>query len=177
MTLQSRTGAAAVAAIAFAVAGISVIGHKIPDQHWGTRGAVLDIAFAVGMIAAAIALPALAGRLGVRSLGNVGTRLAQAGQVAMAVESVVSTIHDGNTLGPVFMLGLLASFAGLLLLAADGFRVRVARTLAPVPLVGLLIGIAAGNQGGAVVLGIAWAALALAFTRYDVARYPSAANA
>jgi formate/nitrite transporter FocA (FNT family) len=52
MSTQSRIGAAAVAAIAFAVAGTTVVGHKIPDQHWGTRGAVLDVAFAIGLIAA-----------------------------------------------------------------------------------------------------------------------------
>src|SRR5437764_13708239 len=149
MTIQTRVGAAAAAAVAFAVAGATVVGHKIPDEHWGTRGAVLDIAFAIGMLAAAVALPAVADRVCVRRLGTIGTRLAQVGQVAMAVESIASTIHGGNTLGPVFMLGLLASFVGLALLAVDGFRVGVARALALVPVVGQLVGIAAGNQGGA----------------------------
>src|SRR5690348_16916982 len=141
MSLQSRIWPAGVAAVAFGVTGAAVIGHKIPDEHWGTRGAVLDIAFAIGLVAVAVVLPALADRLGVRRLGTVGTRIAQVGQVAMAVESIASTIHGGNTLGPVFLLGLLGSFVGFLLLGIDGVRAGRARALAFVPLVGLLVGI------------------------------------
>jgi hypothetical protein len=168
MTVQSRISAAVVAALAFAVAGTTVVGHKIPDQHWGTRGAVLDVAFAIGLLAAALALPALADRLGLRRVGMIGTRLAQAGQVAMAIESIASTIHGGNTLGPVFALGLVAAVLGLVLLAIDGIRAGAARTLAPVPLVGLLVGIAAGDQGGAILLGVAWAAIAVSLSRRSV---------
>jgi hypothetical protein len=168
MTVQSRISAAVVAALAFAVAGTTVVGHKIPDQHWGTRGAVLDVAFAIGLLAAALALPALADRLGLRRVGMIGTRLAQAGQVAMAIESIASTIHGGNTLGPVFALGLVGSLVGLLLLAIGGFRAGVTRSLAAVPFVGLLIGIAAGDQGGAIVLGVAWAVVAVSLSRRAV---------
>ncbi len=164
MTSTSRTSAA-VAAAAFVVAGASVVGHKIPDHHWGARGTVLDLAFAVGLIAVAIALPGLAARLQVNRLGTAGTRIAQVGQLAMAVESIASTIHGGNTLGPVFVLGLLASLVGMALLAVDGFRAGAARPLAPIPLLALLVGIAGGDQGGAIVLGIAWAGLAILASR------------
>lgn len=168
MSVQSRIGAAVVGAVAFAGAGTIVVGHKIPDQHWGARGAILDVAFAIGLIAVAVALPALANLLGVRRVGTIGTRLAQAGQAAMAVESIVSTIHGGNTLGPVFALGLVAALLGLVLLAIDGIRAGAARTLAPLPLVGLLVGIAAGDQGGAILLGVAWAAIAVSLSRRSV---------
>jgi hypothetical protein len=165
MSTQSRIGAAAVAAIAFAVAGTTVVGHKIPDQHWGTRGAVLDVAFAIGLIAAAFVLPALSELVGVGRVGRIGTRLAQIGQAAMAVESIASTIHGGNTLGPVFVLGLVGSVIGLAMVAIDGIRAGLARGLAVVPLLGLLVGIAAGDQGGAVVLGVAWAVVAVRLSR------------
>jgi hypothetical protein len=164
MTTTSRAGAA-VAATAFVVAGATVVGHKVPDHNWGTRGAVLDIAFAIGLIAVAIALPGLAARLQVNRLGTIGTRVAQLGQLAMAIESIASTIHGGNTLGPIFMLGLLASLVGMALLAIDGFRAGVARALAPIPLLALLVGIAGGDHGGAIMLGIAWAGLAMLTSR------------
>src|SRR4051812_10690614 len=177
MNSQARITAAAIAAIAFVVAGATVIGHKIPDQHWGTRGAVLDIAFAVGLIAAAIALPALTRTLAVGRLGDIGTRVAQVGQVAMAFESIASTIHGGNTLGPVFALGLLATLVGLALLAIGGIRAGVGRALAAVPLLGFLIGIATGDQGGLIVLGLAWAVVAVAVTRNHPARHTTLVTA
>lgn len=161
----ARTGAAGVAASAFIVSGASVVGHHVPDQHWGTRGAVLDVAFAIGALAVALALPAVAALLEAGRLGRVGTRVAQIGHVAIAVECIASTIHGGNTLGPVFVLGLLAALLGLATLAVDGLRAGAQRALAPLPVIALLVGIAAGNDGGAIALGIAWAALALATAR------------
>jgi len=151
--------ASLAAAVGFVVAGASVVGHPVPDQHWGARGAVLDLAFAVGALGVAAGLPAVAGALRVGRVGRGGTRLAQAGHVALAVECVASTVHGGNTLGPVFVLGLLASLAGLAVLAVEGLRSGTARAWAPLPLVGLLVGVAAGDRGGAVVLGLVWAAL------------------
>jgi hypothetical protein len=68
----------------------------------------------------------------------------------------------------VFALGLVAALLGLVLLAIDGIRAGAARTLAPVPLVGLLVGIAAGDQGGAILLGVAWAAIAVSLSRRSV---------
>jgi len=176
MTNTTRTSAAAVAAAAFIVSGASVVGHHVPDQHWGTRGAVLDIAFALGAIAVAVALPAVASLLQAGRAGRAGTRIAQVGYVAIAVECVASTIHGGNTLGPVFMLGLLAAIVGLAILAVGGLRSGAQRALAPLPVIAMLVGIAAGNDGGAIALGIAWAALAAATARtYPAALQPAAA--
>lgn len=165
MTTTTRTSAAAVAAAAFVLSGATVVGHNVPDQHWGTRGTVLDIAFALGALAVGVALPGVAALLGAGRAGLVGTRVAQVGHVAIAVECVASTIHGGNTLGPVFMLGLLAALLGLAILAIDGLRAGAQRALAPLPILALLVGIAAGNAGGAIALGIAWAALAVALAR------------
>lgn len=165
MTTKFASGAAGLAAVGFIVAGATVVGHKIPDQHWGTRGGILDVAFAIGAVAVAMALPAMAARLGVRRLGRIGTRAAQVGHVAIAVEWVASTIHGGNTLGPVFMLGLLVSLVGLALVGIDALRAGVARTLALLPFLALLVGIAGGNQGGAIVLGIVWGFLTAALAR------------
>jgi hypothetical protein len=167
MPHTSRVAAAALAAVAFVISGVTVIGHNIPDQHWGTRGAVLDIAFAVGALAIAAALPAVAARLAGGRLGGIGTRFAQMGHVAIAVECVASTIHNGNTLGPVFVLGLLTSLVGLALVAIDGIRTGSARLLAPLPVLGLLVGIAGGNHGGAIALGAVWAVFALLIAKDD----------
>ena len=167
MSRTSQARAAAIAAAAFILSGVSVIGHHIPDQHWGTRGAVLDIAFAAGALAIAVALPAVVSLVNAGRLAGMGERIAQAGLGAIALECIASTIHDGNTLGPVFMLGLLAAITGLALLAVDGLRSGEARTLAVLPVLGLVVGIATGNQGGAIVLGALCAALAIVISRSD----------
>jgi hypothetical protein len=165
MTRTASLAAASVAAVGFVVAGSSVIGHKIPDQNWGIRGTILDIAFAVGALGVAAALPALAALLDVGRVGRAAMRLAQAGHLAIAVECLVSTARGGNTLGVLFVVGLLASLVGLAALAVSGVRASAARLLAPLPILGLLVGIAGGDRGGAIVIGVVWGVLAAAITR------------
>lgn len=159
MSAQGRI-AAVVAAIGFAVEGIAVIGHKVPDSHWGVRGSIVDGAFAVAAVALVLALPALAQRLQVGRGGRIGCVAAQAGYAAMAVESLASLVHGGNVWGPVFVVGLLLVFAGLLTLAISGVDAGVARWAAPLPVIGMLVGIAGGDQGGSIALAVVWVVMA-----------------
>jgi multidrug transporter EmrE-like cation transporter len=141
--------AAAVAASGFVVEGVAVVGHTVPDSHWGVRGSIVDAAFAVAALCAALALPAFSERLAVGRLGRAWAVVAQVGFVATAVESVASLVHGGNTLGPVFMIGLLLIFVGLIGLAVSGVRAAALRWAAPLPAVAMVVGIAAGDQGAA----------------------------
>jgi hypothetical protein len=79
----------------------------------------------------------------------------------MAVESIASSVHDGNTLGGLFFGGLLLTLAGLAILTVAGLRHRALRWAAPLPLLGMLVGIAGGDHGGSIVLGAVWAVLAV----------------
>jgi hypothetical protein len=148
------------AAAAFAVEGAAVLGHHIPDHNWGARGAVVDLAGAIGFLASAAALLAFAAPLHGRRIGTGALRVAQTGLVAMTVESIASLVHGGNTLGPVFFVGLMFSLVGLLVVAVVGARDEGLRWVAALPFAGLFVSIAAGDQGGAIALAVVWLALA-----------------
>lgn len=153
--------AAAVAAIGFVVEGIIVLTHHTAEQHWDLASQILNGAYALACLALIVAMPAFATltTAGER-WGRIGTVTAQVGFAAMAVESIASSIHDGNTLGGVFFGGLLITLVGLTVLAVTGLRLGALRWAAPLPLLGLLVGIAGGDHGGSIVLGAVWAVLA-----------------
>ena len=141
-----------------ALGAVTLAGPPVRDQNWGTRGAIVNGLGLVAFAAMALALELLRAPLRLARLGGAGTRAAQAGLVLMCLESIASQVHGGNTLGAVFMTGLLAALVGLALICADGLRRR--RWLAPLLLLALLIGIGAGDHGGFLLLGAVWLTLA-----------------
>ncbi|HEY7007994.1 MAG TPA: hypothetical protein VH395_03580 [Jatrophihabitantaceae bacterium] len=154
--------AAATAGIAYAVSGAAVIGHQVPDSNWGTRGALVDVAGAVAFAATAIALTRLTPMLAGGRTAAWASRIAQIGLAAMTIESIASLVHGGNTLGPVFFLGLLLALGGTAALGYAGVRARRLTWAAPLPLLALLVAIAGGDRGGFVAAGIVWLVLAAA---------------
>lgn len=154
--------AAATAGIAYAVSGAGVIGHHVPDSHWGARGAIVDAAGAVAFAATAIALAWLGPMLASGRIATWSSRIAQAGLAAMTIESIVSLAHGGNTLGPVFLLGLLLTLGGTAALGYAGLRAHRLTWAAPLPALALLVGTAGGDHGGFLAAGIVWLVLATA---------------
>ena len=151
--------AAGITALACLVIGtLSLTGPPVPDENWGTRGAVINAVGLVAFAATTLAVQLLPPLLALGRIGGMGCRIAQAGLALMVVESAASQIHEGNTLGPVFMLGLLLTLVGLILVAVDGLRRR--RWLAPLPFVALLVAIGSGDHGGFLALTLTWAAIA-----------------
>jgi hypothetical protein len=140
----------------------------VPDDHWGTRGAVVDAFAAVAFLLTAAVLPAVASALSCGAAGRIASSVAGAGFAAMAIESVASLVHGGNTWGPVFLLGLLLALLASIVVSVSGVLARHRTWLAVLPALGLLVGIAAGNQGGFVLLGLAWLALALGLRQEPV---------
>jgi hypothetical protein len=152
--------AATAAAAGYAVSGAAVIGHHLPDEHWGTRGAVVDAAGAAAFACTALALAGLAILLADTRLSRRATRAAQLGLAGMTVESIASLVHGGNTLGPLFFGGLLLALGGLGTLAVAGLRADRLRWAAPLPVLALIVGIAGGDHGGFLATGLVWLALA-----------------
>ena len=154
---------ALVAGFAYIALGIVMLtGHDVPDQRWGARGDLINVLGLIGFGFNVLGAERLRTPLALRRLGLVGLRAAQTGLAAMAVESVASQLHGGNTLGPVFFLGLLLTLVGFLVVGIDGLRRPGTRWVALLPFLGLLVGIAGGEHGGFVVLGGLWAVLAVA---------------
>lgn len=151
----------AAAAGYLVVAAISVVKPQ-PDNHWNAAGRALEAAFIVGLVGSAVAIAGVTAMLSRRPLGTRAGRLAQIGFVGLTVSSVASLIKGGNTLGPVFVLSLLATLVGLLLLGIAGLREGlVARWLPVLPFATMLIGIALAEHGGCAVIAAGWIAMAL----------------
>jgi len=160
--IRSRLSSAlaALAALGFVVEGAIVVRTPQGDSHWHTSGYVVEAAFVIGLAAA---LPML-GELR-RSNGRLArwaVAVARVGFAAMFAAAVPSLALGRDVLGPVFLLGVGASVLSLLVLAATAARDRgPAWWIAPLAFAGLLVGIALGDQGGGIVMGIAWLGVAL----------------
>lgn len=151
----ARPAAAVTSLSSIALGIVTLTGPTVPEDHWGTRGDLINALGLLTFAAMALAIDLLPPLLSCHRLGRAGCRVAQAGLVAMAAESVASQTHGGNTLGPLFLLGLVASLAGLILVAIDGLRQR--RWMAAVPFLALSVAVGAGDHGGFLLLGLAWA--------------------
>jgi hypothetical protein len=154
-----RLAAALTSLASLALGVVTLAGPAVPDEQWGSRGSVVNALGLLVFAAMAVALELLPGLLDAARFARAGCRVAQVGLGLMVVESAASQVHGGNTLGPVFLLGLLGALVGLLLVSAAGVRRRT--WPAVVPFVALLVGVGAGDHGGFLVLGLAWAALAI----------------
>jgi len=155
----ARIAAAVTGLASLALGAVTLAGPAVPEEHWGTRGSVVNALGLVVFAALALALELLPRLLGASRLGQAGRRIAQVGLALMVLESAASQVHGGSTLDAVFTVGLLGALIGLLLIAIEGVRQR--SWPAVVPFVAMLVGVGAGDHGGFLVLGLAWAALAL----------------
>lgn len=165
MNLRSRIARnapllAMAVGLAYAVEGAIVLRAPQPDHHWHASSYAVEAAFVVALVATLPLLPLLAARAS--RLATVATRTAQLGYLAMLVSAVASLAEAGTALGPAFLIGVLAAFAGLAGLAAPSLRRRNAGWwTAPLALAGLVLGIALGNHGGGILLGLAWIAISI----------------
>jgi len=151
---------AIAAGLAYAVEGAIVVRAPQPDHHWHASGYAVEAAFVVALLAT-IALPPLLHTAASR-LARVAARLTQLGFAAMLVSAVASLGAGETLLGPVFLLGVLASLAGLLALAVAEVRARTAGWwAAPVAFAGLVLSMVLGDHGGGILLGLAWIAISI----------------
>ena len=160
MLVRSRLAAmlAVVAGLGFAVEGAIVVRAPQGDSGWSASGYAVEAAFVVALIAALPALGLLkpyASRT--TAWATVGARI---GFFALLVAAVPSLVQGKDALGPVFLLGVLVSLVSLLVLAVAGLRRRV--WVGAAAFVGLVLGMALGDHGGGVALGVAWVAIGLA---------------
>lgn len=165
---------AGLAAAGYAVEGAIVVRAPQPDHGWHASGYVVEAAFVVALVAS-LPLVRLLGD-GSGRTSSVAVWVTRCGFAAMLVSAVASLAAGGNELGPAFFLGVLASLAGLVALAVVAVRHRDgAWWTAPAIAIGLALSMALGDQGGGILFGISWAAVALALR--EVAGDPVAAPA
>lgn len=164
-TVSPFTIAAVTAGAGYILEGVIAIVHPVGDTNWGSFADILNIGFLFAVLASAFALPYIGRWLGVNRVGQVSVIAAQIGFGAMAVETVVSLVHGGNTLGAVFFIGLVLVTLGTLVLAITGLLAGVVPWAAPLPLLGWLVSIAGGDHGGSIALGMLCLAAAATIVR------------
>jgi hypothetical protein len=150
-----------LAAAGYAIEGAIVVRAPQPDSAWHTSGYVVEAAFVLALVASLPLVGLL--RYGTGRISAVAVWVTRAGFGAMLVSAVPSLAAGGNELGPLFLLGVLASVVGLVALSASAVRSRRGSWWsAPTVAAGLILSIALGDHGGGILLGIAWAATGLA---------------
>jgi hypothetical protein len=148
---------AAVAALGYCIEGAIVVRSPQPEHGWHAAAYAVEAAFIVALLAS---LP-LVGLLGAGA-SRLATRVIRGGFAAMLVSAVASLAAGGEALGPAFFLGLLAALGGLAGLTVAALRRRAPGWwTAPMVAVGLVLSIALGDQGGGILFGLAWAAVAV----------------
>lgn len=153
--------AAAIAAIGYAVEGAIVLRAPQGDSNWHVSGYVVEVAFAVSLVATIVAIRALTEGAG--RAGRAGSLVARAGLVSMLVSAVASLGAGETVLGPAFFVGLLATLTGLLVVAIAGARGgRDPWWCSPLPLAGFVLGISLDNHGGGLIMAAAFAGVAYA---------------
>ena len=180
MNIQFRKGPlapalAAAGGLAYAVEGAIVVRAPQPDHHWHASGYAVEAAFIAALVAT-LPLPpffqAAAGRVGV-----LASRVVQLGFAAMLVSAVASLAAGETTLGPLFLLGVLAGVVGLLALTIGAIRRRTTGWWAsPLAFVGLVASIALGDHGGGILMGLAWIAISIGFRERVDAVLPTVAR-
>lgn len=164
-SLTGRDGAAWLAAAGYIAEGAIVLAERAGFAG-AAEGRLLDLSYAVAVIAAAVALPAVVSRVGLRKagvgwLGIIGCWAAQAGLLAMGVESGVAVVHQVPALGVLFGIGMILSAGGLLLLAIAGAIAGEPRWLTALPLLAVLAAAAGGDFGASIASGALWVSLAV----------------
>lgn len=165
LDLRPFTLASVLAAAGFAVEGVIAVVHPVGDSNWDATAQVLNAAFGIAVLALALALPYVGRWLRVGRPGRIGVIACQVGAVLMAIESVDSGAHGGNTLGGLFFGGVLLVLVGLLVLAIDGVRAGAVRWAAPLPVIGWLVAIGGGDVGGGIVLAVILLVVAVSVMR------------
>jgi hypothetical protein len=152
---------AAIGGIAYAVEGAIVVRAPQGDSGWHASGYAVEAAFVIALLATIPLLPLLA-TTGSRA-ARVAVPITQVGLTAMLVSAIASLAAGKTALGPAFLLGVLATMAGLLVLTVAAVRRRVPGWwMAPATFAGLVLSMALGNHGGGILFGLAWIAISIA---------------
>jgi hypothetical protein len=145
-----------LAAAGYAIEGAIVIRAPQPDTGWHASGYAVEAAFVVALLAS-IPLVGLLWHSASR-LSAAAAWATRAGFGVMLASAIPSLVAGRNELAPLFLLGVLASVVGLVVLSVGAVRNRSGFWwTTPTVAAGLILSIALGDHGGGILFGIAWA--------------------
>ena len=148
------TMAAAATGATFIVEALVELLHQQAQPFTSLADYAIEVLFALGLALAAVSWWGLRSSGAVNGRrGRLGATIAAGGNASLALSATATAINGADTLGPVFMLGLLAALVGPITVATSATSRALGSTLA----IGLVASMAIGT-GGAAVLGLAWIA-------------------
>ena len=153
---RSRRLAMATAATGatFVVEALVELLHQQAQPFTSLADYAIEALFALGLALAAFTWWSLRSSGAVDGrCGRIGAAIAAGGNAALALSATATVLNGADTLGPVFMLGLLAALVGPITVATSARSRALGGALA----FGLIASMAIPT-GGAAVLGLAWVA-------------------
>jgi hypothetical protein len=161
MKTSTRSGGIAgiMAGLGYLVQAVMGLIKPQTEVFSGTSDYILEAVFIVALIATIFALMGLhsflAGRYG--KTGTAGFWLALIGTAGMAISAIATLIAGQNSLGIVFLGGMLLALAGYVVL---GIAILRAQAL-PLPgglalLLGFPLSVFLSALGGGILFGLAW---------------------
>jgi hypothetical protein len=161
MNVSTRSGGIAgiVAGLGYLVQAIMGLIKPQTEVFSGISDYILEVVFIIALVATIFALMGLhsflKGRYG--KAGTIGFWLVLAGTVLMCLSAIATLIAGRNSLGIVFLGGLLLALIGYLVL---GITILRAKSL-PLPgglalIFGFPLSVFLNTLGGGIIFGLAW---------------------
>ncbi len=150
------TTTAAVGALCFLTEGVLELGHEQGQPLTGVLDHLIELLFAGGLLLTLAGVASLHERTqpAAGRLGDLGLKVAGAGQGVLGLVALASAARGHDVFGPVFAVALLAWTGGTVVAAFAAVRSGAGRAMALLP--AALVASFAAGPGGVVLLGAAW---------------------
>ena len=161
MKISSRAGGIAgiVAGLGYVVQAIMGLIRPQTEVFSSTSDYLLEVIFIVALVSTLIALIGLHSFMQNRygDAGPIGFWLASVGTALMVFSAVLTFLAGQNSLGPVFLGGILLALLGYIILGITALRTRTLPLLGGLALIfGFPLSIFLSTLGGGILFGLTW---------------------
>jgi hypothetical protein len=161
MKISARNGGIAgiLAGVGYLVQAIMGLIRPQTEVFSSTSDYVLEGVFIIALIATLFGLMGLHALMQSRygTTGTVGFWLAQVGTALMLVSALVTFFAGQNSLGPIFLGGMLLALLGYIILGIAILRVKAWPLFAGLALIfGFPLSVFLNTLGGGILFGLTW---------------------
>lgn len=172
MTIKNRNTVIAAVASGLGYIVQSVMGLIKPQTETfsGTSDYVLEVVFIIALLATIFALMGLHSHAQSRygRAGAIGFWSALAGTFFILISASATLAAGQNSLGVFFLIGLLLSFLGFILLGVSASSAKVLPTWAGLALIiGFPLSVILNTLGGGILYGLTWLGIGYCFRDLD----------
>jgi len=161
MKISTRNGGIAgiVAGLGYLVQAIMGLIRPQTEVFSSTSDYVLEVVFIIALIATIFGLTGLHSFMQSRygNAGTVGFWLAQVGTALIMVSALVTFLAGQNSLGPVFLGGMLLALLGYIILGIAALRTKAFPLFVGLALIfGFPLSLFLNTLGGGILFGLTW---------------------